>query len=463
MLITLMKLNKMDCPICASSFNKCNRAEVQCFACNYVSCKECIRTFIKMSNHLPKCMNCNVLFTTHFMVRKLNRSWVSAYKNQLTQILTGIELGKLPDTQPYVEAEIQRQRLINENIQHEKEIRSLKDKMLRLTTTININKYRIRGQPVPAHFGVTEQIVDTRKQFIMQCPLDCRGFLSSQYKCGTCEKSVCSECLMLKDSEHVCIEENRLSAEVIKRESKGCPKCGARICKIDGCDQMFCTSNIDGVYCGTAFSWKTGKIETGTVHNPHYYELVRKGFDIAPRNIGDVQCGGVPNIQTIIRALTFQKRDEEKNRLLHIHRRISELVQYTTRDFRTKLHAHESDMRSLRVKYMMKQLNKEAFSELVYKTERDHQKNQDLHHILELLSICGIETFQKIMQDYLEMHEFNDEPIIYLNGVREYCNGQLKELSITYNCSVTILDGDFNNVTDKFNMDRQAKKPVKPN
>lgn len=399
-------------------------------------------------------MNCNVLFTTNFMVRQLSRSWVNSYKGQLTQILTSIELGKLPETQPYVEVEIQRQRLISENLRHEKELRNLKDKMLALSTTININKYLIRGEPVPAHFGVTEQLVavDTRKQFIMQCPLECRGFLSSQYKCGTCEKTVCSECLMLKESEHVCIEENRLTAEMIKRESKGCPKCGARICKIDGCDQMFCTSQIDGVHCGTAFSWKTGKIETGTVHNPHYYELVRKGFDVAPRNIGDVQCGGVPFIHNVLRVLLAMNRDVERNKLIKIHRRVCEIVQYTTTDFRTKIQSYESNMRELRVKYMMRTITKALFSELVYKTVRDHQKNQDLHHILELMSICGIETFQKIV-DVFDHHDvYNSEPLTYLSCVREYCNEQLKELSITYNCTVCILDIDFKELPVKFNM-----------
>ena len=443
----------MECPICASSYNKGNRTEIECFSCTFGACKECVRTFISTSNHLPKCMNCNVLFPTSFMVRNLSRSWVQAYRVQLTQILTGIELGKLPETQPYVETEIQRQRIASENVHHEKELRMLKDKMVALTRIITINKYVIRGEPVPAHFGVAGLPgVDTRKQFIMQCPLDCRGFLSTQYKCGTCEKTICSECLMLKESDHVCLEDNRLTAEMIKRESKGCPKCGARICKIDGCDQMFCTSQIDGVHCGTAFSWKTGKIETGTVHNPHYYELIRKGFDVAPRNIGDVQCGGVPPIHNVCAGLLTMNRDIERNTLIRVHRRICEIVQYTTHDFRTKLHSYESTMRDLRVKYMMRTINKGAFSELIFKTKRDHEKNQDLHHILELMSICGIETFQKINQVFTYHDVYNGEPLAYLSSVREYCNDQLKELSITYNCFVTILDNDFKDVSLKFNM-----------
>jgi len=40
---------------------------------------------------------------------------------------------------------------------------------------------------------------------------------------------------------------------------------------VKNCDQMYCTQ------CNTAFSWKTGTLETGRIHNPHYYEQIRNG------------------------------------------------------------------------------------------------------------------------------------------------------------------------------------------
>jgi hypothetical protein len=39
---------------------------------------------------------------------------------------------------------------------------------------------------------------------------------------------------------------------------------------VKNCDQMWCT------ICKTAFSWKTGQIENGRVHNPHYWEFMRQ-------------------------------------------------------------------------------------------------------------------------------------------------------------------------------------------
>ena len=46
---------------------------------------------------------------------------------------------------------------------------------------------------------------------------------------------------------------------------------------VRNCDQMYC------IQCNTAFSWKTNQIETGRIHNPHYYEQLRKKNVIIPR------------------------------------------------------------------------------------------------------------------------------------------------------------------------------------
>ena len=48
-----------------------------------------------------------------------------------------------------------------------------------------------------------------RREFIMKCSdTECRGFLSSAYKCGTCEKWTCPDCLLTigldKEAEHTC-------------------------------------------------------------------------------------------------------------------------------------------------------------------------------------------------------------------------------------------------------------------
>jgi len=390
--------------------------------------------------------------------------------------LTSIEMSKLPDTQPYVEAEQERLRLLKKNREYSKEIEELKRKITKLSNAIHANQYRMRGENVPAWLmneyvdGTSVVSLDTRKKFIMSCTMDnCRGFLSTQYKCGTCQTQICPDCLIKKEDNHTCVESDKLTAEMIKKETKPCPKCGTRIYKIDGCDQMYCTSQQTGAVCGTAFSWKTGKIETGQIHNPHYYEMARNGMNL--RNVGDIQCGGIPDIGLILRMLRILDTDLS-SRVTRIHRRLLEHIQYTANDARQRIQMHEQETRRLRITYMLGHINKEEFSTTIYKQERDHQKAVDIYHILDLISISGIEAFHAIVQNFPRFTEPEwrmylvdhpgfpsiQEPLKQLHAVREYCNEQLKQVSITYHCTVNEYDDVFTAHSAKYNMNGEKKK-----
>jgi hypothetical protein len=469
----------MDCNICATPFNQSTRAKINCFSCDFKACKECIRTYLlKTCVGLPKCMNCKIRYSTHFMVRHLNRSWVlNTYKETMTNVLTNVEMSKLPDTQPYVEAEHERTRLVKQNRVYTKEIEEMKRKVTKLSNAVHANQFRIRGDAVPPYlmneFVDSAAVIslDVRKKFIMSCPIDaCRGFLSTQYKCGTCQSHICSDCLTKQEDEHVCVESDKLTAEMIKKETKPCPKCGTRIYKIDGCDQMYCTSQQSGNVCGTAFSWKTGTIETGQIHNPHYYELTRNGMNL--RNVGDIQCGGMPDISVLLRMLRNLNYTELSGRLTRIHRRLMEHIQYTANQARLRIQQFEQESRKVRVSYMMNAISKEEFSAIIYKQEKDHQKGIDIYHIYELISISGIEAFHGILRDFPRFTDMEwrmyllehpgfpsiDIHLKQLDLVREYSNEQLKQVSITYHCTIQEMDDLFRPVSMKYNMNGDKKK-----
>lgn len=516
-------MDKSDCSICTEPFNKSTRGPIHCPQCDFTGCKDCVRKFLLSSTTLPSCMNCKNRFPLQFLVRHLNRSWVlTTYKQKMSELLTGNQLGLLPDTQAHVEADIHREQINHEVLKNVKEIRELNTRINRLKMANRAHEYQLRGEEVPAQYRafVTHDVRithDTRKRFVMACPLEgCRGFLSTQYKCGTCQQHVCADCLCLKQDEHVCNENDRLSAEMIKRETKPCPKCGTRIHKIDGCDQMYCTNHQEGTYCNTAFSWRTGEIVTGTIHNPHFYELQqRKGIQM--RNVGDIQCGGMPRITPLVRILQFsaeqrvppplvfhpcahfeghrdgfvyatgaqgtgyyQDRPPEheaelRARLVRTHRRLSEIIQYTAHDYRERVRNHETVLLRLRVQYMRGKKSKEEFTELVYKEETAQMKRLDIQQILELISISGIETFVGMLRDMPREEEWlamsRTDPALLshmralmemhleqLSNIREYCNEQLKHISITYNCSVLEYDKTFQETNVKYNMNGEKRK-----
>ena len=126
---------------------------------------------------------------------------------------------------------------------------------------------------------------------------------------------------------------------------------------------------------------------------------------------------------------------------------------------------------------MRSQITKEVFSDLIYKEEQTQLKRVDIQQIMELLSISGIETFVEMMAILpaeqiwlsevcqmdntailLEMMHRIKEKLEQLSTIRDYCNEQLKQISITYNCSVPEYDAVFQEKAVRYNMNGEKKK-----
>jgi len=445
--------------------NKTTRTAVTCPSCDYMACKECTRTYLKTLPKLPQCMNCGDQYTHAFLIQAVNRSWVNKdFQGPMENILFGIELGKLPATQPYVELELERTRLVDQSAQFLAQIKVHEKSIFQLSKAIEANKFLMRGEIVPhelrnGYVNGRPLVVDNSKTCVLSCPLDCRGFLTEEYKCGTCQSTICKDCLTVNDEEHVCDENTRLSAEMIKRESRPCPRCRTRICKIDGCDQMYCIAKVDGRYCDTAFSWITGCIDTGTVHNPHFFELQQQTGVHMRRAVGDIHCGGVPDIFNLVRYLLSNMTPDieaVRHKIVRLHRAIGNIVNYNIREYRERLNYHPVILRHQRVLFMLKRISKEMFKKKIYESVTTYNKERSILQLIELVGVCGIEMFICITtpeeNDFVTTMKYINERIDYLNDVRLYFNEQMKSVSIQYNCSVDLLGETFKWRSTKFNL-----------
>ena len=246
-----------------------------------------------------------------------------------------------------------------------------------------------------------------RREFIMRCPAeDCRGFLSTAYKCGTCEAWACKECHVSigkdKDLEHTCDADTLLSAKAIKEETRPCPKCGTRIFKIIGCDQMYCV--MEG--CGTAFSWTSGQIVTGVIHNPHYYEwLRRKEGGHLPREAGDIPCGGMPGAWEMVGTIRELELPDELNTiLLESYRNLNELVEHRLREFPSRLPqlANKDDD----VEYLMNEISQDEWQIRLERTETKFNRRKEIGQILQTLATAGADMMNRIYREAMELgHE----------------------------------------------------------
>jgi hypothetical protein len=233
------------------------------------------------------------------------------------------------------------------------------------------------------------------------CPAsDCRGFLNAQWRCGMCKSQTCSKChAILADAldAHVCEEDDVKTAEMLMNDTKSCPKCATPIFKVDGCDQIWCTQ------CHVAFSWHTGQIETGRIHNPHYYEyLRRKNGGTVAREMGDIPCGGLPTVYETTQFLNAVYKGTKPEDVYH-KTRITSVVVVADTILRDLIPAYVYDAtrnidanRDLRVAYLCNELDKIELKKTLRRREKTRLKHTDLAHVLNAFVLVVADILQNM-------------------------------------------------------------------
>lgn len=147
----------------------------------------------------------------------------------------------------------------------------------------------------------------TEQQFVRRCAQKgCRGFLDLAGKCALCGGMTCRDCWvgLASVGSHVCCASDLL----IAAETKPCPTCQVPIYRIDGCYQMWCTQ------CRTAFSWTTGQVEVGMIHNPHYLEWQRRQGSSQQKEVV-VGCSDDPLVRA---CAAWRAPANQHERMLHV-------------------------------------------------------------------------------------------------------------------------------------------------
>jgi len=300
-----------------------------------------------------------------------------------------------------------------------------------------------------------------RVQFVQRCIYDnCQGFMSSQWKCGLCDRHACNKCHKPKNShndlDHECNPDDIASVELIRRETKPCPKCHTQIYKIHGCDQMWCTN------CKTPFSWIHGTIITGPLHNPHYHEYLaqmgrnEEAVDHHPRLNG---CREMPDaMPTEIRlAIEYVLRDPEnraqRSLLLDLCRIFQHIVYGELRYYEAYTNELEINTKERRA-FLMQNMEEGEFKKLILKNYKENQKTVELRQIMEMIRDALRDIYFR-MEDYVnrskadirenrlyakeiearKRQEWIDTLLGFskeIDGVREYANSCVKDINTAY-------------------------------
>jgi len=279
-----VKVEKEACSICSDVYTGTIRKKITCKYCNVGSCSKCIEQYLLTRHEDAHCMHCRVNYNDTTLYEICTKTYLNdKYFKHRQEVLINRERANLPGLQD-VAADRKRARerseiiakmhaecreLQNEKgassiecyhleVKHEKALKArdqpvieelrekigtlytkiyeLKNKIKDKKRDISIIRYEDRNQEEEKE----EKKEEEKKRFIRRCSREnCKGFLSTAWKCGLCEWFSCSKCFAVKgdkhDVEHECKKDDLETAELIKKDCKPCPKCGEFIMKTSGC------------------------------------------------------------------------------------------------------------------------------------------------------------------------------------------------------------------------------------
>ena len=468
----------MSCDVCTEKFNKSTRAKVTCPWCPFNQCVTCAEKYILGHSSDPHCMNCNKGWsreTLHdnFSLKFINRD----LKARREALLFERERSLMPETQPYVEAELKVRHHGKKILEINKQVDILRQEVSKIYSlplgplavehgltndleadilrhSLASEKYKairilecdasqhIYAQQVWTNGG-TRFAQQNKRQFVRACPANgCSGFLSTAWKCGLCEVWACPDCHEVKgtdrDAPHTCDRASIATAQLLAKDSRNCPKCASMIFKINGCDQMWCTQ------CHTAFSWNTGRIEEHRVHNPHYYDWMRQNGAL-PREPGDVPCGGLPPLEGMRMTLgnwngsrySQDTRTVAQKHLWNIHR-VHTHIQWVVQG-RYIAADRAAGNRDLRVKFMLKDFTEDIFKKKLQQREKASEKKEAIRQVLDMYQAVTIDLFRTLQEDGK-----CQEALRSFTNLRDHANECFSKISKRFtNCATPNISENF--------------------
>jgi len=422
----------MECSICIEI--KPNESMFKCIGCKYTNCIDCHKTYLLTSTQDPHCINCRSIIQYDYFLQKFDKNWVfNKYKKHRYSILWEREQSLFPQTVHYISLKKQEKVLIEKKTELYKQISNLDTQISYLNLSVKNN-------------------IKTKFQYMYSCPIqNCKGFLNEEYICEVCDSNICKKCyIKIENTElknHECDQELVETFNTIKKEAKPCPTCGEFISKISGCDQMFC------VKCGTAFSWKTGLVEKGIIHNPHANTFFQNNPDAQQNYLNNINngCRGpIPPFNLFI-----QKFFSDKNYklLTIIHRKITEFRQYYRNRYLNYLENNIEKNQDLRVRYINNDITEKNLKETLHARDK---KNNFMRNIVQTIT-SAYEISEILLWNIVDCIPQKNIDKNELKNIMENVEKNIElliQLSIDTNTNLEIISNDFKyTVKYKFEQD----------
>jgi hypothetical protein len=235
---------------------------------------------------------------------------------------------------------------------------------------------------------------------------------------------------------------------------------------VRNCSQMWCIS------CQTPWDWTTGKIVTnGIIHNPHYYEWMKRNGGAAPRNPADIPCGGYPTVWEL-RRMPKGINPHISNKFHEFHRICQELQDISERGYRS--HIDNATTSGINVKFLLGDFDEKRWGQNLAKTEKKRKRDNEVQEIFVAFRMVAVELINRV-QNYDDgtirnfsllplknAEEFINNLDIEIQALITMINDALRNVSISYCYSVPYInmDGGYYGVKTK-NFASEVKKKKK--
>lgn len=422
----------MSCKICCDTYNMTNKKRIECNKCTFDTCTNCIETYLKTSLVNPQCMKCHTLWNHQFVLSTFGSTFVKRLLHTQKDILFREQKAFFPHTQEYIHLQMRKTELKSKQSNLKMQIKNLKQE---LQTTIS-NIYNINNSmySFEYHDRTLQKQISTTKYIRICGKNDCKGFVDEKTgTCQLCSAQFCKRCMEQKENDHECDEDNILTVELLKKDSKNCPKCSALIHRISGCPDMFC------IHCHTAFNWNTLVINERGNSNPHYYEWLRNNNSISNtnRNACGVNLGLYDMTRShIYKTLSQNNKNVITESLRSIHHRENNMNVFMQNvgslEYRDNINLSElytTATLACRSKYMKNEISERQFKTNLMKIHKALEYNSHMKDILRV-----IQTYkQDMIHNIIYSESFNYENFIneFLNFV-EYINDTVRQISTLF-------------------------------
>jgi hypothetical protein len=199
---------------------------------------------------------------------------------------------------------------------------------------------------------------------------------------------------------------------------------------VRNCDQIFCTS------CNIAFDWKTGEVDNGPIHNPHYYEWLQKTGRVDDRHLRNVNpqvnmCGrrdltgafatwiddNIPYNSGFLRPHTQIETIHEIIRSA-THLRYDVFNRYTV--------DQNKDNLKLRIRYIKNDISEKQWKIMLHKYFKAAEFNKHIQNLIVMFNDATIQT----VNDMLDINPSRERVPDQLGGERKLTRQERKDKCI---------------------------------